>query len=60
MDISYNYKTLKYLPDELMQIPESPNFWDTLIVSFDYGAVMAMENISDSLKAWIAKHSKAY
>ena len=59
LDLSYNYKTLKYLPDELMQISGPPFHFDTLIVKYDMGAVrgMSSESVSDSLKNWLLKHA---
>jgi hypothetical protein len=61
-DIGYNYKTLTSLPDELMQLSQPPEYWDTLIVKYDAGAVNAMspDSVSDSLKSWLKKHSVSY
>ena len=57
LDIGYNYKTLKSLPDELMQLSEPPFYWDSLTINYDMGAVKSMENVSDSLKNWLVKHA---
>jgi hypothetical protein len=59
LNLSNNYKTLKYLPDELMQISGPPYYFDTLIVKYDMGAVrgMSSESVSDSLKNWLLKHA---
>jgi len=57
-DISYNYKTLQSIPDELMQLSSPPFYWDTLKVKYDYGAVNAMnpDIVSDTLKNWLKEH----
>jgi len=57
LDISYNYTTLMTLPDELMQLSESPRYWDTLIVNYDIGAVNGMVGVSDTLKSWLQRHA---
>jgi len=55
LDISNNYFTK--LPDELMGLTEAPIHWDTLIIKYDIRYVNNLEEVSDTLKNWLKKHS---